>query len=77
MTNKNKTRDMGAFKNGMLISALSACIMLGAVGTYRLTSADKSPRKASQSEPLESDQDTVSDDTGNDTVNTMETPKKQ
>lgn len=72
MTTKNKTRDIGALKNGFLISALSACVMLGAVGAYRLTSSNKDNRNAVSQEVHGAESNVTYNDPSTDTANSKD-----
>ena len=43
LNKKCKKKDNTALTNTAVISLLSACIMFGAIGTYRLTTQDERP----------------------------------
>ena len=50
---KRNKRDLTALINGLTISALSAAIMFGAVGMYRLTSSPTHSQRAANEENVE------------------------
>ena len=50
---KRNNRDLTALINGLTISALSAAIMFGAVGMYRLTSSHPQSQRTANEENME------------------------